>query len=1091
MIRGASLPLGLFFSGAAALLYESSWSRMLHRVFGVSDLAVATVLAAFFLGLGLGGALGGRLAARIARPALAYAAIEIAVALLAIGSIALVPEIRTGYEWVASGASFGELTLARWGFASLVLLPPTILMGATIPVLARVTSSGTGGWSSAVTALYVANTVGAIAGAGLAGFWSIPELGVRASVLLAALGSGIAAVIVGGAHLRDRLEPAPAAATPAAPAHARRTIHLATILAFLSGATALAGEVLWTRVLRVIVHGTTTAFAAMLVNYLAGIAIGAWLAPKIARRLGARRAFGAIQLGVAVAFTIAIVCAPRLPQLVPLMRGEPGTVPHEPAVLLAISWLLLGPLSILTGTGLPLAWAIVEEAATEASRGAGRLLASNTIGGLLGSLGAAFLMVPAIGTEASLIVIVAACAISAVIALRSAAETLAAKLIALSAPAAWIALVLVVRPSLDLPFLLAAGEAPLEALIAGPGEGWRRSLVFLREGRNTTVTVRRGPGGLSLQNDGRPESGMGLGVIGFGPELILLGALPGLFAEERERALVVGLGGGHTTALALAAGFRSVHAVELEPGVVEAARLLYEARGRPFPLDDERATLTIDDARSQLALAEPASLDAVISQPSHPWLAGSAALYTREFFEEVARSLRPGGVFGLWVNLFRTDLAALRSVLATLGAVFPSIQAFVESSSLVLIASESPFDWTRASERMGADALARYLEPSGLSEIAAIASALELDEAAARALGEGGEPITDDRPVIEFRLARQRHHASLPVSALDRVLADTPWAAPGASVLASAAAGDVIERRIERIAPRRLALERVARSLEAGALEPSRLAELRGAIAEARGDASGALAAYAEAGTPAAALAEDRLRLADRALEALIARARARAARPSGVAPLIEAVIARARPEDLAFALEVADRGPILAEPERPLVASAQAYARHGCEGLRAAPELDAASRASAPLARLAQRCALLAGDEPRALEMEQRAWRRRTVEANELTARGREALQGGNGGLAWMLLDRALAVYPSSSGAAAALAELHRRDGRPELARAVLVRAWAASEGLPEARARIAQSADALGLDLRQEGVAIEQDVSSTAPSTPMQRSP
>src|SRR5690606_31705610 len=166
--------------------------------------------------------------------------------------------------------------------------------------------------------------------------------------------------------------------------------------------------------------------------------------------------------------------------------------------------------------------------------------------------------------------------------------------------------------------------------------------------------------------------------------------------------------------------------VELEESVVRAARLLYEAREKPFPLDDPRSHLVVDDARAQLVLAPEGTYDAVVSQPSHPWLAGSSALYTEEFFREVDRALAPGGVFALWTNLFRIHVRHLKSIVATLLEVFEHVNAFVaESSSFILVASHAPIRFDeRFAERVSSEGLQPYLRPFALDDIVDFTSTL-------------------------------------------------------------------------------------------------------------------------------------------------------------------------------------------------------------------------------------------------------------------------------------------------------------------------------------------------------------------------------
>ncbi|MFN7702769.1 MAG: spermidine synthase, partial [Deltaproteobacteria bacterium] len=354
---------------------------------------------------------------------------------------------------------------------------------------------------------------------------------------------------------------------------------------------------------------------------------------------------------------------------------------------------------------------------------------------------------------------------------------------------------------------------------------------------------------LNLYNDGRPESGFTAGSPGFGPELVVLGGLPGILSGAQRDALIIGLGAGHTATMALAAGFEHVRVVELEEGVVEASRILHEARGRPFPLDDPRAELVVDDARNQLQMCPADTLDAVISQPSHPWLAGSSALYTVEFFREVERALRDDGVFGLWVNLFRMDMLHMRAILRTLLEVFPHVRGFVvEGSSLVLMASSTPRPFTEAhtSRMEAADARGPFFSAHGFSDAGALLARQEMGSAALSALAQGGQRIVDDRPLLELELARIPNGAGLVLPDFDWALREQPW-------LSDEVSTGIVMTRIEEAETRPRALDRIEQLPIAS--EPL----IRGRLAEARGDITGALAAYdadggAEARSRAASL---------------------------------------------------------------------------------------------------------------------------------------------------------------------------------------------------------------------------------------------
>lgn len=1098
-LRPLTLHLALVLSGSAALAYQTTWTRMLHRVFGVGDAAVATVLAAFFLGLGLGSWAASRFGPRALRPARVYALLELAIAAYAAASPWFVPSMGTLY--VAVGPEAGEATLYTWRFAlaMAVLLPPTVLMGATLPVVVRL---GAGhGWARGASGFYVSNTLGAVLGAAVAGLYVVPQYGARVATWWAALASVAAAVLVAAAYrgagpvhaktapveasdepVEANDEPAPTSDEPS-PAAARpssgagSSVALAAALATLTGASALAGEVLWTRVLRTFLHATTQAFAAMLVVYLLGIAAGGLIARRTPSRHAAL-ALGLTQVAAGVLTVVTMTLVPHVVRLIPLFSGQLSFTPHQPGVILAVAALLLFPLALVLGTGLPLAWSMAEQSDPDAARGSGRLLAVNTLGGLFGSLAAGFFLVPAIGLEAALLLVMFVHLVTGGMALRHAVGLRPLRrVLALTAPLGVGVLLVFAGPTLDLAFLTRAPDTPIAAVVEGPGPSWREPLVFVEEGRSTTVTVSRRAGGLRLFNDGRPESGFGSGSVGFGAELALLAGLPVLQAERTERALAIGFGAGHTTSVLLEGGFGRVDVVELEPAIIEAARLMHEARSVPFPLEDPRAHLIVDDGRNQLTLAEPRSYDAVVSQPSHPWLAGSSALYTREFFLEVDRALRDGGVFALWVNLFRIRPRHIQAVVHTLLEVFPHVEGFIaEHSSLILCASRAPLRWDERLDERLERLRGRYLQHHRIGTRAELARVREMDTASARHLARGAPRIEDDRPLLELELAATPANVAVRPADLDRLLAATPWWS-GSEDWPSA---DAFLQRIEHVFARPAALRRVELALEQASLADAERNLVRGALADARGDVRGALAAWDAADHPEAAVRADRLRLAEGMPARALRRAREREALPVSVDPLLEAALLVDAPWASRVALELAERS----GAPSALAQFVQAFGSTRCAAWSERREaVERLARGHFAVALVAQQCAFGANDRPAAERLGTLAVRARRANAQMAYERAEQCRGGGNGGCALMLLDRALRDYPSHSASAAVLAQLLHRGGRPERARQVLLDTLREVEGLPESEQRLAATADALGIDI---GVAARGPAQSPTSAEP-----
>jgi spermidine synthase len=1052
-LEGASLYAALFASGAAALVYQTTWGRMLHRVFGVSDLAIATVLATFFLGMGIGAALGRR-ADRSRRPARVYAYLEVGVALWALASLWLMPRVHDVYAGLAGGLDFGALTAVRFVLAMLVLLPPTILMGATLPVLIATVARRGIRWEVGATRLYATNTFGAVVGAGLTGLLLIPALGARASVIIAAATSALAGLLVfavwRGAEEEHPSEQMDDSDDDSEPSVSRRTVRAVALLVAGAGFASLAGEVLWTRVLRMVMQGTTQAFAVMLVNFLTGIALGSIVANRLARRYDARWLFGGSQLLLAVMSFGTMWLGSQMPRLLVLLHGEPRVVPHEWWVILAVSVVLLAPMAVVLGTSVPLAWRLVGGSPEEAARHGGTILAFNTIGGLLGSLAAGFLLIPTLGIEASVVVLATLHALLAavVMGVTTRARSFAIRLAAIAGPLAVLALLFRLGPSLNVPYLLDAWSDPVRAVVRGPTSEWRGNVRFLEEGRNTTVTVLQYSQGLRLLNDGRPESGFSRGRPGFGPELVTLGALPTVYGDSPDRAMVIGLGAGHSTAVVLGGPYQKVDVVELEGAVVRAARFLYQTVERPFPLDDERATLVVDDARAQLALSEPGRFDAVVSQPSHPWLAGSSALYTREFFQEVSRALSDEGVFALWTNLFRIRPRQVRMILATLLDVFPHVHAYVvEGSSMLFAASSEPLDLDEGYRRaIGDEGLSPFTAPYSLDSLAGLVSKLELDTAGARELASGYPIIEDDRPVLEFELARLPQNSTLGARELESMLAEAPWIS--AETFAQVPADrrlEVVLARIDWVAQSRKQLVRLADSMESYDLAGPERAIARGALAEARGDVRRALTHY-RAALPSA-VAKSRLS-ALMVVERLFHRLTEEAADWDSAPDLEPLLVAALAIRDEAAVRRVLTMAAATGQPTSgELPTYAQAW-MDGCDAVLALADEEEPTHEHS--AMIALECATEAGRRGLSRRLADRYHRHRRVRAAAEARAGAEA-RVGNVGKALRHYRRALRANPAQAMAAAGLAEILVDMDQREDARDVIVQALAATKGLPQ----------------------------------------
>ncbi len=698
MSRPALLGAVFFLSGSAGLVYQVVWGRLLVLVFGSTTIAVTTVLAVFMGGLALGGALGGRVAARIRRPLAAYAAIEVAVAAYALAIpwllTAAVPVYQTLWSQVAESS---VLVLgARLVLVAAILAVPTVLMGATLPVISRAVAEGATSVVGRVGALYAANTAGAIAGAVGTGFLLLPAIGVTRTIYVAAAGNLVAAATAWMVARRgfdaDREAGRPTDG-PVAPTD-RATVRRVVVTLGVSGAAALINEVVWSRALSLVLGSSVYAFSAMLATFLSGLAAGAACGTWLVRRTAPRQALlGAVQIGVAMASLVTVALLSQLPFV--LIASVRAMGPDAMSVVqFALSFLVMFAPTFGFGLVFPVALHLVANDPRAIGAVVGRLYAVNTAGAIAGAVLAGFVLVPFVGVRASLLVAVAACLALGVwliagdrsiprrLAFGGSLGAIGLVVIAAANVPPWSAVLMSSGVYWNLPRYLAVAEREgVDGVKARLGHG---RTLYEREGLTATVVVTRSDeDGRVLTINGRTESG-----DPFMRTQVAIGHWPLWFARSVERVLVIGLGSGATTGSVLRYPVGRVDVVELERAVIEASREFEPENGHP--LADPRVRVWSEDGRNFLLLS-PDRYDVIVSQPSLPWVAGAATLFTEEFFAVAASRLQPGGVFGQWVTADAMGPDELRAVLAAFVRSFPYFIAVEPTpGDLFFVGSPSP-----------------------------------------------------------------------------------------------------------------------------------------------------------------------------------------------------------------------------------------------------------------------------------------------------------------------------------------------------------------------------------------------------------------
>jgi spermidine synthase len=752
-------------SGLCALIYQVAWERELRLVFGASTAASAAVVAVFIGGLGLGSLWLGRRAERHARPLLLYARLEAGIALGAAVSPGLLALVRWVYVHAGGTAVLGGTlgTVVRLALAALVLAVPTVLMGGTLPALARATQSDEDRSRRVVAVLYGVNTLGAVTGALLATFVLLEALGTRRTLWVAgALNLGVAACAAALARGRRTTSGDAAGRASAAPPPPAAPVGLVLAAAALVGFVFFLMEMVWYRMLAPLLGGTIFTFGLILATALFGIGVGGALYGAIgARRRPGLGALAATCLIEALGLAVPLALGDRLAVLALLCR--PGSAVSLGAFVLgwvALTAIVVLPAALVAGLQFPLLFALLGEGRREVGRQVGLVYAWNTLGAAAGALAGGFGLMAALTAPG--------CWRLAIALLLGLGVTTAA---------------VAARPphrlrTLALAGLLAVGVA---ALLAAPGptavwrhggvgvgrfpprivsstvarRDWmqrqRRQHRWHSEGIESSVALSM-EAGLAFTVNGKVDGNARLDAATqvMGP---MLGAL---LHPDPRRALVIGLGTGSSAGwLGAIPRMERVDVIELEPAIAHVARACAAVNQRV--LENPRVHLTFGDAREVLQTSR-GRYDLVFSEPSNPYRAGVASLFTVEYYRAVRDRLAPGGTFLQWVQGYDVDLATIATIYATLTAVFPVVETWeLRDEDLLLVATDAaaPHDLGRLRARLreepyrgAARAAWRALDLEGVFGHYLARSSF------APAVGAGATANTDDRTIIEFGFAR-------------------------------------------------------------------------------------------------------------------------------------------------------------------------------------------------------------------------------------------------------------------------------------------------------------------------------------------------
>lgn len=722
------------------------WLRLLALVFGVTVYAASTVLAGFMAGLGLGSFVAGRLASRITRPLAAFGLAEVLVGITAFASPIILDRLTR--VWVSVHPSLPDslaaITVIRFLVAFLVLIVPTSMMGATLPLVIKSAVAREQRIGSRISLLYAINTTGAIAGALVAGFYLISVVGVELSFRWAAIGNiviGIVSLVAAYAmppqtiHQPDQAHQ-PSPGQPHPPPQGARRIVLWTF--FVSGMMSLALEIIWFRILVVFLRPTAYAFTIMLACVLAGIALGSALAAPLLRKRGQwLPVLAVIQAVIGVAAVLSFNALTRSQAAIDVATpwfDRLGLNTYL-APLAASSMVAMLPTMLLLGIAFPIGlslWA-GDDPSDDTSRRVGAFYSLNVLGAILGSVLAGFVLLPSIGTHTSLM------AVSALAVLSSVALAWSERRIRPSFAYATMGLA-------PLAFALAAYYSVDPFDVAFERLHRRETFVWRQEGAQTTVAVHDRPGNPPMRImylDGNHQANNSPATAFVHHRI---GALPVMLHQAPTTALVVGLGGGATPG-AVARYNVAVDVVELSAAVVAGSDFFkdinFDLLSRP------NVKLHVDDGRNFMMMGRK-KYDVITADIILPRHAGAGALYSKEYYELVRDSLAEGGLVMQWNG--GDSATEYKLLMRTFLSVFPYVTLWGDGS--LMLGSMKPFTLSQSTyeaRRAGFElfnwdlATLKRIYIAGPDDVRAF-------------VGEG--PIlTDDKPVIEYFLSLPKNDA--------------------------------------------------------------------------------------------------------------------------------------------------------------------------------------------------------------------------------------------------------------------------------------------------------------------------------------------
>ena len=753
----------LFASGACSLIYETVWLRELRLVFGASTMASGTVVACFVGGLGAGGLLLGKRADSHPSPLTFYGNLEGGIALSAAVTPFVLSVVRAVYVSLGGtrvlGSGIGSAL--RLLMAAVVFALPTVLMGGTLPAVTRALERKQDLGRRTVSLLYGVNTIGAVVGCLLATFLLFETYGTRLTLWIACLTNGLVAVTARSLARSEEPNPAPADPTATAgrpPVPAWFTVSAAA----LTGFAFCLMELVWYRMLGPLLGGTVFTFGLVLAVALLGIGLGAVAnGMRAEMRVSTASGFALSCLTGAVCLAVPYALGDRIAVLAALLHPLGGwSFGLQVTVWTFVTGVVVLPAAFVSGLQFPLLIGLLGQGKERVGHDVGLAYAANTFGAIVGSLAGGFGLIPALtapGCWRLAIVLLLALGTAAV--LFDARRRPVATVAALSMGILGLACLRARGPTAAWRHSPIGGGRVDASKLLTPNdvyaweEFWRRAVVWEADGRESSVAMTQDMGLAFVVNgkgDGNARTDAGTAVM--------VGLLGAALHPSPSRAMVIGLGTGESAGwLAAIDTMKEVDVAELEPAIREVARRSDAVNHAA--LENTKVHIYFGDAR-ELLLTSKASYDLIASEPSNPYRAGVASLFTRDYYEAIAARLGEGGLFLQWLQGYEVDASTVRTVYATIASVFSQVETWqLSGGNMLLIAANRPVSHdvdrlrTRMAEEPYRSAFGYAWRATDVESV--LAHFVATNELARTVAAQDAKWVnTDDLNFVEFGFAR-------------------------------------------------------------------------------------------------------------------------------------------------------------------------------------------------------------------------------------------------------------------------------------------------------------------------------------------------